>query len=856
MARPGGCRIVEVGPVTQFSVPSFSAIRTNDHHLRGGFLRLFLRFSRCYLKRFVLAGFGILVGVTADVAAQQYDQSPAVIRGADQSAVVMPDVLDSDLRVLAGAKLWKPGDPIVEKPSRISRPPTSEQGIVPPSGRDPLVDTQGLGTAAIPAPILNFEGISFTGVVPPDTVGAVGPNHYIQSVNGPGSSRFVIFDKAGNIVVGPLEMSSLWAGGACKSGAGDPIVLYDRLADRWLLSEFAGVGNHLCVSISKTPDPVSGGWFNYDFPVPQFPDYPKYAVWPDAYYVSTNESSPAAYALDRTKMLAGLPATSQRFTAPSLTFGFNALLPATVDSAAPPPAPAGPGVFLRHRDDEIHNPGANNPTQDFLEAWLFDVDWANAANSTFTGPVNIPVAEFDSHLCGVGSFTCVPQPGTPQRLDPISEVVMWHLAYRNFGTHEAMVGNFVVDVNGTDRAGIRWFELRRTGGGPWTIFQEGTHSPDATNRWVGSPAIDKDGNIALGYSVSSSSVFPGIRYSGRLASDPPGQMQSEAVLFNGTGSQSSNRIGDYSAMTIDPADDCTFWYTNEYIPSNGQWRTRIGTFVLPSCAPSGNQPPVAEANGPYSGTPGVPISFSSAGSVDPDGSIVSYMWNFGDGSAPSNEPNPTHAYSAAGTFTATLTVTDNQGVADTDTAMVTVSGGGGNQLPVAEANGPYSGPAGGRGVAFSSAGSFDPDGTIVSYSWNFGDGSAPSNQPNPRHIYSAAGTYTAVLTVTDNQGGTDTDTAVVTISGGGGGNQPPVAEANGPYSGIVGGRGIAFSSAGSFDPNGMIVGYSWNFGDGSQPSSQANPRHVYNAPGNYTATLTVTDNQGATGSDTASVTVK
>ena len=214
-------------------------------------------------------------------------------------------------------------------------------------------------------PVLNFEGIAFTGAFPPDTVGDVGPNHYIQMVNDGvnGGSVFAVYDKAGNLLAGPISLQSLWTeGGACAAGLGDPIVLYDPLADRWLLSEFAATDtdNHLCVYISQTPDPVSGGWFLYDFPTPDFPDYPKYAVWPDAYYVSSNESSPAVYALDRTRMLTGQPATFQRFTAPRLAgFNFQALLPSDLDGSTPPPAGA-PNYFMRHRDDEVHGaPGGN-----------------------------------------------------------------------------------------------------------------------------------------------------------------------------------------------------------------------------------------------------------------------------------------------------------------------------------------------------------------------------------------------------------------------------------------------------------------------------------------------------------------
>jgi hypothetical protein len=164
---------------------------------------------------------------------------------------------------------------------------------------------------------------------------------------------------------------------------------------------------------------------------------------------------------------------------------------------------------------------------------------------------------------------------------------MWRLQYRNFGTHETLVGNFVTDVDGTDHGGIRWFELRKTGAGPWTLFQEGTYAPDTAHRWMGSVAMDKDGNIALGYSVSSNTVFPSIRYAGRLASDPPGTLpQGEVSVIEGTFSQTGpTRWGDYSAMVVDPADDCTFWYTNEYVATvSGNWGTRIASFRFPSCA--------------------------------------------------------------------------------------------------------------------------------------------------------------------------------------------------------------------------------------------------------------------------------
>lgn len=513
------------------------------------------------------------------------NQNPATIVGPVVSDPVIPMVIDVDLRDLPKPHQWKPGDPIREVPRR-------RYGMVPPYAEpdrlDPLLAIQDDAPPRIPMrdfdmPILNFDGQGFTGVNPPDTVGDVGINYYIQAVNSGGGSVYTIYDKTdGSVAAGPFTLDNLGAG-VCTSGAGDPIVLYDAQASRWLISEFAPQGsNTLCVYISQTSDPIAGGWFNYSFPTPNFPDYPKYGVWPDAYYVTSNESGPSAiYALDRIQMLAGAAATSQRFTAPDLSgFGFQALTPTDLDGD-PPPVGA-PNYIMRHRDDEPHNPGANDPSQDFLEIYEFHVDWVTPGNSTLTGPTNIAVTEFDSSLCGLTSFSCFDQPGGGSDLDPLREVIMHRLQYRNFGTHQTLVGNLVTDVNGSDLGGVRWFELRNTGGG-WTLFQEGTYSPDSVNRWMGSIAMDESGNMALGYNVSSDSVSPGLRYVGRLDDDPLGTMpQGEYILVDGSASNNSNRYGDYASLNLDPEDGCTFWFTGEYNAS-GSWSTRIGNFRFDSC---------------------------------------------------------------------------------------------------------------------------------------------------------------------------------------------------------------------------------------------------------------------------------
>ncbi len=466
----------------------------------------------------------------------------------------------------------------------------------PDLGPDPLLAAQESVEPAAPdafgVPLLNFNGQGYTNVNPPDTVGDVGPNHYIQMINQGAGSRVTAYNKnTGAVLWGPATLSSLApAGNPCSSGAGDPIILHDQLANRWLLSEFAASGNNLCVYISTSADP-GGTYYFYRFQTPNFPDYPKYAVWPDAYYVSTNENGgPAAYALDRTRMLAGLSATFQRRTAPSLSgFGFQALTPADLDGSTAPPAGT-PGLFMRHRDTEVHGP-SGMPNNDLLEVWAFTVNWTTPANSTFTKIHDIQVAEFDSALCGLVSFSCIPQPGTSVRLDPLREVVMWRLTYRNFGNRQVLVGNFSTDV-GSDRAGVRWFELRKTGAN-WTLFQQGTYAPGSVSRWMGAIAMDRSGNIALGYNVGSSSVYPSLRYVGRLSTDAAGTMpQGEFTIVNGSAANGSNRYGDYSSMNIDPADDCTFWFTGQWNDA-AQWKTRIAKLKFDQCGQVVTLPPRA-----------------------------------------------------------------------------------------------------------------------------------------------------------------------------------------------------------------------------------------------------------------------
>ncbi|PYX34386.1 MAG: hypothetical protein DMG80_02265 [Acidobacteria bacterium] len=426
---------------------------------------------------------------------------------------------------------------------------------------------------------LNFEGLGLNQygfgmeAEPPDTNGTVGATQYVQWVN----LEYAVFDKAtGAKVAGPFEGNSVWAGfgGQCQSAnSGDPIVQYDKIANRWILTQFAVDTTPFlqCVAVSTTPD-ATGTYNRYAFSFgSNFPDYPKLGVWPDAYYISFNMFTNVfigsnACAMDRNRMLNGQSAKIICFQQGR---SIGSLLPSDMDGTIKPAA-GEPAFFVNY--------GANS-----LQLWKFHVDFTAPANSTFTGPTMIPVAAFTP----LGS---VVQPGTTQRLDSLSDRLMYRLAYRKFTDgHEALL------VNHSITTGERWYELRDPNGTP-TLFQQGTFSPDSSTRWMGSIAADQLGNIALGYSLSSSSVHPSIFFTGRVPSDAAGSMGTEQLIVNGTGSQiGHSRWGDYSAMTVDPTDDCTFWYTQEYLETTGDfiWNTRIANFKFAGCGGGAGQPAVS-----------------------------------------------------------------------------------------------------------------------------------------------------------------------------------------------------------------------------------------------------------------------
>ena len=472
----------------------------------------------------------------------------------------------------------------MERPLRLLHTPYSTS----PNTPDPVVQTSVLPTAGTTAG-LNFAGVGdgdygFTpNAAPPDTNGAVGATQYVQWVN----ESFAVFDKTtGAIAPGfPKAGNTVWTGfgGNCEArNDGDPIVQYDKAAGRWILTQFSvpnGGPYEQCVAVSTTSD-ATGTYnrYSFNYGTVQFIDYPKLGVWPDGYYITYNIfnngqtfGGAKLCAFNRSAMLSGAAATQQCF---QLSSSFGGVLPSDLDGATAPPA-GSPNYLL--------NFGSNT-----LNQWKFHVDWTTPANSTLAGPFTIPVASF-TEACGGG--TCVPQSGTANKLDSLADRLMYRLAYRNRAGTESLVVTHSVKISGNKHNevdGVRWYELRSPNGTSGaTLFQQGTYSPDSTSRWMGSIAMDKVGNIALGYSASSSSLFPGIRYAIRVPTDPAGTLESENTILTGGGSQtgSLHRWGDYSAMTIDPTDDCTFFYTNEYEKSSGSfnWSTRIGSFKVPSC---------------------------------------------------------------------------------------------------------------------------------------------------------------------------------------------------------------------------------------------------------------------------------
>ena len=512
---------------------------------------------------------------------------------------------------------------------------------------DPVWQKQfGLLQPQTSAPIQNFEGTSnLDNVMPPDTQGDVSLDKYVQVIN----SRFAVWTKTGTVVLAGTPLSTIWAGIPAPwngTNSGDPVVLWDQVAQRWIISQFSlPSGNYAeLVAVSQTSDPT-GSWYRYVFQFSnQMPDYPKLGVWPDGYYLSFNQftggntnGGTGACALQRDKMLTGDFNAQMVYKNLGSSSDPWSMLPSDWDGTNTPPS-GEPNYFMYYND-------WSSGTQQYLKIWSFHVDWATTSNSTFAQTFQLTTAAFNSQICSddiTGRGRCIPEPGgtgTSYMLEDLADRLMYRNQYRNFGSYATMVTSHTVNAGG-GQAGCRWYELRNYGSG-WSIYQQGTYAPaDATFRWMPSIAMNGNGDIALGFSLSnSSSVYPSIHYTGRRSSDPLGQMTvTEQTIINGSGSQNySNygRWGDYSMMSVDPADDQTFWYTDEYIQTTGgwTWQTRVASFKF------SNQPAVITTDA----TAVTPTTATLNGTINPNGLAATYYFEWGTATSYGNNTTTTSA---------------------------------------------------------------------------------------------------------------------------------------------------------------------------------------------------------------------
>jgi hypothetical protein len=465
---------------------------------------------------------------------------------------------------------------------------------------DPVLQSSASGSPVTNV-VANFagQGTDSDAYAPPDTNGAAGPYQYVQTVN----VDLAVYDKSdGSLVYGPVPINTLWSsfGGACETNnGGDPIVQYDKINNRWVIMQIqyasfhGGGGNYLCLAVSNGDDWRSSNfnWQRYSYKFSTLTDYPKMGIWTDAYYVTFNAfkgfgtyAGPVVCAFDLAE--SDPSQNTGNALCESLSTQYSSLLPADIDNS-PSQQPV--------NDEPEYLVSLGNP----LWTWRFHVDKSalsrgSAGTSSLTSAqaVSVDSSAFPSGLafqqaCGGG--TCIPQPGTTQ-LDSLGDRLMYRLAYRNFGEYESLVVIHSVDT-GNGYTGIRWYELRNKPSDYLTltapsVYQAGTYAPDSNYRWMGSAAMDAAGNLAVGYSVSSSSVYPSIDIAGRCRGDTLGTLGTETEVQTGTGSQtgSLNRWGDYSSMSVDPGG--SLWFTTEYLEGSGSfnWHTRIVNFTNSGCS--------------------------------------------------------------------------------------------------------------------------------------------------------------------------------------------------------------------------------------------------------------------------------
>lgn len=508
----------------------------------------------------------IALSLLATVAYSQEGEPKVVNRPADffmktpELRTILKNVtpVPEDYHVNAVAK---------DKKTTASWAEINDMGIPETGGKDPVLQEHDGWRDGSNTMKANWQGQS--GAFPPDPTGAAGPEHYVQAVN----STYRVYDKDGNPVTPPYSLASLWPG---SSSDGDPIVMYDRYADRWFISQFQTGSNEILIAISETSDPL-GSYYIYEWSFSSFPDYPKYSVWSNAYFMTANTSSYDCVAYEREKMLVGDPTASMiTMYFPSMYQFFNSVAPAYAEGIWAPDS-AAPGWAFAVQDNSW--PGVS---QDHIKVLKITLDWDTPSNSDVVIHQELNTAAFNSVF--TSNWDDITQKGTSQKLDAVAGIFMYRAQYRRFPGYNSMLLVTTVDVNNANRAGVRWFELREDNDDEnWYIYQEGTFDPnDGNSRWMGNAAMDINGNIGLAYSFAGPNEYAGLRYTGRFTTDPLGEMSvQEQIAVEGQGAQTfGNRYGDYSQMTVDPTDDATFWFTGEYLGPSGARRTQIFSFGM------------------------------------------------------------------------------------------------------------------------------------------------------------------------------------------------------------------------------------------------------------------------------------
>lgn len=697
---------------------------------------------------FFVSAFLVVSGITWSNAAMA--QSDVAFERIESRSVNIP--LDS---LALAAQEARSRRPVLSGPREVP----NFRGEGPPiiSGGGPAVPdavlqtSQGSGATATGSGFpgaSNDDNAAIVGgmVAPPDTDGEVGASHFVQMIN----LLTTIYGKDGSVAVDSFQSDAFWSGigGNCEAyNSGDPVVLYDETADRWLVSQFAFPSNlntfSQCVAISQTGDPT-GGFNRYEFSFDNigFNDYPKHGIVSDSITMMANLfrkrgpffnfSGTFLGVMDKAAMYAGNDATLIGFNIGNGEFGFVA---GDLDGSGSAPA-----LF-----------GTAMSSSNAFDIWQIDnINWS-AGNASVNQVASVPITPFDGDLCAASREACIPQPDGGPSLEAMSDRLMHRLQIRDFGAYRTMVASHAVDV-GSGRAGIRWYELRESGG-TWSLYQEGTFGPsDGLHRWMSSAAMNAAGDIGIGYLVSSDTHYVSTAVAGQsAASSGSGMLDSgELVCAPGTGIQGGTaRTGDYSSTSVDPVSD-SFWHTNEVFVESGnfKWSTFVCEFSVGSGGP-GNTPPTALFS---SNCTDLACSFADQ-SVNGNGTIDTWSWDFGDGNS-ADIPNPSHTYAASGDYDVTLTVTDDLDESDSDVQTLSVSDG----LPVAS----FTSSCTNLTCDFTDT-STDVGGGVVAWAWDFGDGNTSSAQ-NPSNTYASAGTYTVTLIASDGAGNSDNASNDVSVS--------------------------------------------------------------------------------------------